>query len=190
MTSLNNIFKFGILLGTVILVLNACKKSEIYPDIPAIEFKSYYYKLDTSVQGVRDTLLGIIIGYKDGDGDIGLNKGDTFAPFNSVKVNDKETNKYRYNLYEEYYALNPITNVFEPVIKPNTLDTLIYTGRVENITPDGKHKAIRGEIDWQNPIPSQIEFPDMPRIIKVRVRIYDRALHESNTVESPEIILP
>lgn len=171
-------------------MISACKKSEIYPDIPAIEFKSYYFTVDTSAAEIKDTLLGVIISYKDGDGDIGLNKGDTFPPFNSVQVNGIETNKYRYNIYQEYYALNPVTNVFEPVIKPNTLDTLIIPARVENITPEGKHKAIRGQIDWQNPIPSRIEFPDMPRIVKVKVKIYDRALHESNTVESPEIVLP
>jgi hypothetical protein len=172
------------------ILLSTCKKSEIYPDIPAIEFKSYYFTVDTSAAGIRDTLLGIIISYKDGDGDIGLNSKDTFPPFNSVQVNNKETNKYYNNLYWEYKALNPITNVFEPVIKPNTTDTLIFQNRVENITPDGKHKAIRGEIDWQNSIPRLIDYPDMPRTVKIRIRIYDRALHESNTVESPIIVLP
>jgi hypothetical protein len=94
LASLNNILKYGMLCGTIMLVLSACKKSEIYPDIPAIEFKSYYFTVDTSAAGIRDTLLGIIISYKDGDGDIGLNSKDTFPPFNSVQVNNKETNKY------------------------------------------------------------------------------------------------
>lgn len=167
-------------------MLSACKKSEIYSDIPAIEFKNYYFTRDTT-GGVEVKKLGVIISYKDGDGDIGLNVGDTFPPFNSIQVNSKETNLYRYNIYKVFYALDTVTNTFEPLIIPNSTDTLISTGRVENITPDGKHKAIRGEIDWQNDLP---DYRDMSKTIKVKIRIYDRALHESNTVESPEIILP
>lgn len=167
-------------------MLSTCKKSEIYPDIPAIEFKSYYFTVDTT-GGAEVTKLGVIISYKDGDGDIGLNAGDTFAPFNSIKVNAKETNLYRYNIYEVFYELDTVTNSFKPLIIPNSTDTLVSTGRVENITPDGKHKAIRGEIDWQNDLP---EYKDMSKTIKVKIRIYDRALHESNTVESPDIVLP
>lgn len=189
MTSLNNILKFCALFGAVTVLFSTCKKSEIYSEIPAIEFKSYYFTVDTT-GGVTDTLLGIVISYKDGDGDIGLDIRDTFPPFNSIPVSGKETNKYYNNLYWEYQALNPLTNLFEPVIKPNSTDTLIFQNRVENITPDGKHKAIRGDIDWQNSIPRLIDYPDMPRTVKLKVRIYDRALHESNTVESPVIVLP
>ncbi|MES2560045.1 MAG: hypothetical protein V4590_09915 [Bacteroidota bacterium] len=168
------------------LALSACKKSEIYSDIPVIEFKNYYFTLDTT-GGANVEKLGIIISYKDGDGDIGLGDGDNDPPFHSDTVNGKETNVYHYNLYEEFFELDTATQTFKRIIKPNTTDSLVISGRVGNITPDGKHKAIRGDIDWQNDVP---KYPEMSGVIKVRIRIYDRALHESNTVESPEIVLP
>jgi len=166
-------------------VICGCKKSEIYPATPSIEFKSYYFTTDPVLP--TDTLMGIIFSYKDGDGDIGLNPEDTFPPYNSIRgENNKELNPYYYNLNIEYLAMSG-SGTFEPVIIPNTTDTLRYLARVQNITPDGRHKAIRGDIDWQILPPP---YPGVSRTIKVRVKIYDRALHESNTIESPVITLP
>jgi hypothetical protein len=170
----------------VSLVISSCKKREIYPEIPSIEFKSYYFTQDPILP--TDTLMGIIFSYRDGDGDIGLNAGDTFAPYNSIRGdNNRELNPYYYNLHIDYLALNTATGQYEHVIIPNTIDTLVYEARVQNITPDGKHKAIRGDIDWQILPPP---YPGVSRTIKVRVKIYDRALHASNTIESPAIRLP
>jgi hypothetical protein len=187
LTSLNNIFKYSSLLVCVALGLFACKKSETYSNVPLIEYKSVYSTLDENLE--TDTLLGIIFSYKDGDGDIGLNPGDTFAPFNSMPdINGKETNPYYYNLYIEYLTLD--NGVFKPVIIPNSTDTLRYFARLQNITPDGKYKAIRGDIDWKILPPSAQAYPGLSRTIKLKISIYDRALNKSNTTESPAIQLP
>lgn len=166
-------------------IISGCKKREIYPEIPSIEFKSYYFTTDPIL--ATDTLLGIIFSYKDGDGDIGLDPQDTFPPFNSMPgPNNKELNPFYYNLNIEYLSLSS-SGTFDPVIIPNTTDTLRYLARVQNITPEGKHKAIRGDVDWQILPPP---YPGVSRTIKVRLKIYDRALHESNMIESPVINLP
>jgi hypothetical protein len=167
------------------VLIGACKKKEIYPEIPSIEFKSYYFTTDPITP--TDTLLGVIFSYKDGDGDIGLNPEDTFPPYDSHRgANDKELNPYYYNLNIDYLVLGT-NGTFVPVIKPNTTDTLRFQARVQNITPEGRHKAIRGDIDWQILPPP---YENLPRVIKLKVKIYDRALHESNTIESPVITLP
>lgn len=183
-TSLNNIFKYSILGALVVWIYSGCKKSEIYPNIPELTFKSIYFTNDPIF--TTDTLIGVIFSYRDGDGDIGLNPGDTFAPFNSIKgENDKELNPYHYNLHIDYLTLQD--GVFKPVIIPNTTDTLRYQARLQNITPDGKHKAIRGDIDWQ--IPPAFD-QGIGRTVKLRIKIYDRALNASNTVESQVIVFP
>jgi hypothetical protein len=136
-----------------------------------------------------DTLLGVIFSYKDGDGDIGLNPGDTFAPYNSMPdANGKETNPYYYNLYIDYLTLD--NGEFKPVIIPNTTDTLRFFARIKNITPDGKYKAIRGDFDWRILPPSGPAYAGLSRTIKLKISIYDRALNKSNTAVSPAIQLP
>lgn len=167
------------------MAIGGCKKSEFFPIIPAIEFKDYYFTQDPDLP--TDTLLGLIFSYTDGDGDIGLNQGDTFPPFKSqIGPNDVQLNPYFYNLKIEY--LTQIEDgSFVPVIIPNRTDSLRYLARVQNITPDGKHKAIRGTIDWQILPPN---YDGLSRTLKVRIQILDRALHESNIIESPVIELP
>ncbi len=170
------------------MILSACKKSETYSNVPLIEYKSSYRIIDQNVN--TDTLLGVIFSYKDGDGDIGLDKQDTFPPYNSVPdSNSKETNPYYYNLTIEYLTLGD-GGVFKPVIIPNTTDTLRYNARLQNITPVGKYKAIRGDIDWRILPPSGPAYAGLSRTIKLRISIYDRALNKSNVAESPAIKLP
>lgn len=165
-----------------------CKKSEIFSIIPEIDFQSYYLTLDPDLP--TDTLIGIVFGYKDGDGDIGLDAKDTLPPFNSVlNKNNEELNIYHNNLIIEYLTQKE-DGSFGVVIKPGSSDTLIYRARVENITPEGKFKAIRGTIDWRISPPKPAAYPGLSRTIKLRLRIFDRGLHQSNVIESPIIRLP
>ncbi len=163
---------------------SGCKKSEVYPNIPELTFGSIYFTTDPII--TTDTLIGVIFTYQDGDGDIGLNQADTFPPYNSIKgENDQELNTYHYNLHIDYLTLQ--NGKFQPVIIPNTTDTLRYLARLQNITPEGKHKAIRGDIDWRILPPL---YQGVGRTVKLRIKIYDRALHASNVIESPVIELP
>lgn len=171
------------LLGLLIpVVYYSCKESEIYPDIPSIEFKSYSFTVDP-LSG--DTLLQLTLGYKDGDGDIGLNPGDTFPPYNPVGDSGVNINPYHNNIFADFYEWKE--NNWVRVINPASLDTVVTESRIENITPEGKHKAIRGTIEWQVPIPYYDELSDS---LLLSIWIYDRALHQSNIVQTPVIVLP
>ncbi len=172
------------MIGFIAVIASGCKKSEIYPIVPELEFSSYYFTTDPIIE--TDTLIGVVFNYKDGDGDIGLNPGDTFPPFNSILGdNNVELNPYYYNLHIDYLTLQD--GEFKPVIIPDRTDTLRYFARLQNITPEGKHKAIRGEINWQILPPP---YPGISRTVKLRIKIYDRALHQSNVIESTVIQLP
>ena len=62
--------------GAVLLMavlMSACLKTEEFPKEPHIDFKSYTRSTD------YDKLT---ISFTDGDGDIGLDQGDTLAPYN------------------------------------------------------------------------------------------------------------
>ncbi|MFN5665296.1 MAG: hypothetical protein ACK461_08975 [Bacteroidota bacterium] len=174
------LYKFAAI--TAVLAIGACKESEIYPNIPLIDFKNYALLLEPIT---KDTLIKVTIGYKDGDGDIGLNPEDTFPPFNYIPDTfNKNTNPYFDNFHVEY--LERKNGVWEPLVNPESKDTITFSARIENITPEGKFKAIRGTMEAEFFLPFYNERSDT---ILINVWIYDRALHKSNVVQSPVIVL-
>jgi hypothetical protein len=167
------------------LLFTTCKESEIYPVIPQLVYKSSYVLFD---QFNQDSLIVVKFAYYDGDGDIGLNAGDTFAPYNRVSdpnTPGKNINRYYDNCFARYYDYK--NGRFVPTVNPNDVkDTIIYTFRIPSLTPEGKHKAIRGEMEILM-FPS--EYDDRSDTVQFKVSICDRALHESNTIETPPIYL-
>lgn len=174
---------FILLLAATAVIYSGCKEKEIYPVIPFIKFKDAYVVKDSTGE---PSLIGLIINYRDGDGDIGLSAGDTFAPFNIVQLepNGPNVNYFYNNLYIDY--LEKDGDTYQYVVKPFSTDTLRKSTRVMNLTPDGKYKAIRGDIDIQFE-PSL--YPDRRDTIKLKVKLIDRSLNISNEIETPDIIL-
>lgn len=150
------------------LFITGCLKKENYPEIPAIQFVGFTEVFDTGRYAVR----GIItISFQDGNGDIGLNAGDTLPPYDKA-------GKYYYNFVVTY--LEKRKGIFDTV----PLDPP-YSARIPVLTPDDPNKAIKGLITDTlslNPKP-------VYDTVMFAVMIYDRALHPSNTVSTPEIIL-
>ena len=65
----------------------------------------------------------------------------------------------------------------------NTIDTPV-SSRIPYLTPDGKNKALKGDILRELNLP----FPLLNDTMKYDIFIYDRALHQSNTITTPEFI--
>lgn len=168
--------------------LSACKTKEIYSTVPIIEYKSSVFL--PAANGI-DSLLILTFSFKDGDGDIGLNQQDTFPPFQPDRNRyNKAANPYYYNLHVDYFEKN--NTIFTQVIKelepdsiPPVYDTLKYVYRIENITPDGRHKAIRGDIEVK--IAPSPHF-DAKDTVLYQFYIFDRSLNQSNVDRSPELV--
>ena len=56
----------------MVLLLPACLRTEEFPPEPRITFKAFNLVGDSA---------SIVITFTDGDGDVGLNPGDTFPPY-------------------------------------------------------------------------------------------------------------
>ncbi|MBK8341523.1 MAG: hypothetical protein IPK99_16790 [Flavobacteriales bacterium] len=159
--------KVALLLVGVAMVLGACLKTDEFPEEPIIGFKEFKTFGDSAA---------LTITFTDGDGDIGLGQGDTLPPF--------DTMPFVFNLFVEYEELQngvwvPFTGFTFPFLHQ----------RVPLITPTGQNKTLEGEITYR--------FTDWPTIpntpwdtVRYTVKLVDRALHESNTVRTDEIILP
>lgn len=146
-------------------MLAGCLKTEEFPVEPRIIYKSYQAHPDSS---------SLTISFTDGDGDIGLDQGDTLAPFNPGSP-------WYNNFFVDYYRLvdGEWTLVEFPL-------PLYY--RVPRITPSGQNKALEGDIAVR--LYSAV-VPQLPGdTIRFGIRLADRAQHMSNTVYSADIIVP
>ena len=162
-----------------------CKGNEIYPIVPAIVFKDAFVVYNSSN---TDSFVVLSFTYKDGDGDLGLDAGDSFPPYNTNTLgpNNSNTNRFANNIWVNYFQ--KANGMYSQPVIPFTSDTVREDIKVGNLTPDGANKAIRGEIRVQlNTVPRS--YPDHSDTIKLKVRLIDRALNISNEIETPDLYL-
>lgn len=160
-----------------ILIAGSCKKYEDFPSEPVIEYMDFTLLRDEMGIDQRGILK---FSYTDGDGNIGLHDTDTMAP-------------YDYNLFIRYFEQQ--NGVFKEIFLitptyPNDTtviyDTATFNGRIPILTPAGKNKAIRGEIEDTLFVNNVLSLYDT---IKFEAYIVDRDLNKSNTITTPPIII-
>jgi hypothetical protein len=154
----------------------ACTPDSLgFSDVPAISLESVSVLRD--LEG-NDSIIRMAIYFQDGDGDIGLTGADTSAP---------------YDLGSPYSHNFPVTYLVE-----NDLDSFVQLRktngdlygnqheRIPVITPSGKYKSISGILQVNLPAnPISLE----PKIVKLEMKLIDRALNMSNTVTTEVIQL-
>lgn len=163
-------------LEIILIALAACQKKIEYPIEPKITYQGLGYMMDAD-----STLTGevvVSIGYTDGDGDLGLDDADTLYPFGP---NDP----HYYNLIIDYLKWNGSAFVETPLLSWNqqtqSFDTVSFNARFKRLIFNDEEAAISGSIDYTLPAYNPLSPNDT---IKFKVRIIDRALHESNTIET------
>ena len=170
-----------ILVAVLGSILFSCRRIEEYPIEPAITYDNFVLLLNTQTGKTDRGVLSI--SYTDGDGDLGLDPGDTLPPF------DKGSDYY-YNILIKYFEKQNGTFVEVPLLSWNPdnqqYDTITFNGRFPNLTPEHGNKNIKGVIQDTLYVNNPLSDFDT---IKYKVSIYDRALHLSNEVETPEIII-
>lgn len=156
---------------SLLLFFAACVKKKNYPITPVIEFKSISFD-DVNRKA------NIIIGFKDGDGDLGLAE-----------------NNPTLGVYLKYYYkdVNGVYQTMDTSLLSPTYDTLIDTYLIKlDITPLGKNKAVEGDFiikrDYDALYYRHAFIPD-PQFVKYEFYIQDRAKHVSNRVQTTEIDL-
>ena len=150
------------------LGFTSCLKKEEYPIEPVIRWESYAVLSDANGY---DSLSFLTISYTDGDGDIGFLNRDTVAP-------------YKYNLFVKMLQMK--NGSLQEIVFPDT--NLNFNGRIPLLTPPGSNKNIKGEIEMM----IEIYFARpilLSDTIAFDLYIMDRALHKSNVVSSPLLLV-
>jgi hypothetical protein len=163
-------FRNAWVLFIMALLLPSCIKEENYSIIPEI----WYDNMTLVYNSANDPYpsKGILaITFQDGDGDIGLRARDTFPPFN-------KEGEYYYNYVIRYFEKRD-TGWAEVILNPP------YSARLPMLNMGYEGKPIKGLIvDTLQMDPA----PDFDTI-RFEMFIYDRALHKSNVVSTPPIVL-
>lgn len=170
----------------LLLAVAACQKEVEYPVEPQITYTgfSYLFNADSTFSGE-----GVIsFSYTDGDGDLGLDDGDTLYPFG---FNDP----YYYNMVIDYLKSENGVFVKTPLLSPHVpsgpadtlvlYDTVTFNARFHRLRESEDPKAISGTMDYKLTVQNPFSPDDT---IKFEIRIIDRALHESNVIQTEPII--
>lgn len=147
-----------------------CLPEPNFPDEPLIEFHSF----DLTPAGGRE----LVIGFSDGDGNVGLAQGDTLAPF-------CPTCEHHQNLKCEYQEWRDTAWV-EIGLNPDAGQIPFYY-RVPPAAPTGQNPAQSGTIaiamnSWHLNSP----YDSM----RFRIQLFDRDLNASNQVFTPGTLKP
>lgn len=166
-----------IILLLLFALLWSCKKYEDYPDEPRIEFLDFVLLRDD--QGIDQRGM-LTFGFTDGDGNLGLFNSDTLPPFDYnlfIRYFEKQNGTFREVFLVTPVYLNDTTVIY---------DTATFNGRIPNLTPAGKNKAISGEIRDTLFVNNPLSRFDT---IMFEVYIKDRDLNASNTIQTPPIVV-
>ena len=166
-------------------LLSGCITEPKFPKEPRISFESIQKINKPAVigqvgGGERDSVI-ITIRFEDGDGDLGLIKGQANEePWKTELRNyDVQTFVKRGNTWEDYKEQGKKINqsgnfVFDPPV----------------VGPSSKPSPIEGTLDYSLIFYQNKIKPSTPNdTVKFNIFIRDRARHESNRVETAPIIV-
>ena len=171
--------KITIVLSFALALLTACQKHPEYPIEPVISYHGLSYLMDADSTLTGEVILSI--GYTDGDGDLGLDDSDSIYPFGNQ-------DPHYYNLLIDYLKWDGEQYVETPLLSWNqqvqAYDTISFNARFKRLVFYDEVKAISGTIEYKMLLLNPLSPTDT---VKLRVHVIDRALHESNTIETEAI---
>lgn len=175
------------LIGLLLMALGlvSCQKPVEYPVEPKIAYEgfSYLFNPDSTFSGE-----GVVsFSYTDGDGDLGLDEADTLYPFGFK-------DPHYYNMEVDYlkcengvFVKTPLLSPHVPTSPDDTLvlfDTVTFNARFKRLRDSEDPNAISGTMDYK--LTAQNPFSPNDTV-KFEIRILDRALHVSNTIQTEPI---
>ncbi len=151
--------------GVAFIVGTACLRDDAFPPQPNIT--------EAVLIPNPDSTAVMRISFTDGDGDIGLNEGDTLAPFNpgSEFFSNLIFNYFEFSngkWQRVYLGIDPVTG--------DTTNPFSY--RIPVLETDGRDKALEGDIDVDMPFGYFNPFTEADSL-RYEVVLYDRALNEA-----------
>ena len=170
---------------TLFVIISSCQKPVEYPVEPAIEYQGFTYLFNADSTFTGEGVIAF--SYTDGDGDLGLDDADTLYPFG---FNDP----HYYNMVVDYLKSENGVFVKVPLLSPHVpanpadtlvlFDTVTFNARFHRLRDNDDPKAISGTMEYKLTVQNPFSPNDT---VKFEIHILDRALHESNTIQTEAI---
>lgn len=169
----------------VVLAVCSCQKPVEYPIEPRIAYEGFTYLINSDSTFTGEGVISF--SYTDGDGDLGLDDSDTVSPFG---FNDA----HYYNMVIDYlrcvngvFVKTPLLSPHVPAHPGDTLvlfDTVTFNARFKRLRDSEEPKAISGTMNYKLTVKNPLSPNDT---VKFEIHILDRALHESNMIQTDPI---
>ena len=164
--------------GLVFLLCGAlfCDEPPQYDNVPHIEYVETKRERTMVNDAFVDDIIPIIH-FEDGDGDLGLtNENLETAPYNE---GDNGINYFIDVLIKRNNAFVPLELPFG------------YSGHFFPLSPDGRIGPLEGDLKYKIRFDERTVSRLIKRgdVLKFRIRIRDREFHDSNWVDSDEIVM-
>ena len=179
--------KIRTIIGLLLLALAvcSCQKPVEYPIEPKIEYQGFTYLINADSTFSGEGIIAF--SYTDGDGDLGLDDSDTLPPFGFHDT-------HYYNMVIDYlkcvngeFVKMPLLSPHVPTGPADTLvlyDTVTFNARFKRLRDSDEPKAISGTMEYKLTVQNPFSPTDT---VKFEIRILDRALHVSNTIQTEPI---
>ncbi|ARS37718.1 hypothetical protein CA264_04365 [Pontibacter actiniarum] len=171
--------KYGALLLVVALIAAGCREEPNYSDVPEITFDRVEQYTFTKNKVTFDSLV-IAVDYQDGDGNLGLSRGEG----GSQSGPDFEP---PFNPGSQYFD-NFIVNLQVKRDGEYVNSPVNFNGRFPRLSSDEKEEALEGEIRYTITSFTTESYP-FRDTVRFEVFIYDRALNKSNVVYTDDVVL-
>jgi hypothetical protein len=173
----------GVLL--LALVVCSCQKPVEYPIEPRIAYEGFTYLINADSTFSGEGIVSF--SYTDGDGDLGLDDSDTLPPFGFHDA-------HYYNMVIDYlkcvngeFVKTPLLSPHVPTNPADTLvlyDTVTFNARFKQLRDSEEPRAISGKMEYKLTVQNPFSPNDT---VKFEIHILDRALHESNVIQTEAI---
>ena len=179
--------KIRTIIGLLLLAFAvcSCQKPVEYPIEPKITYEGFTYLINADSTFSGEGIVAF--SYTDGDGDLGLDDSDTLSPFGFYDA-------HYYNMVIDYlkcvngeFVKMPLLSPHVPTSPADTLvlyDTVTFNARFKRLRDSEEPKAISGTMEYKLTVQNPFSPNDT---VKFEIRILDRALHESNVIQTEPI---
>lgn len=179
--------KIRTIIGLLLLAMAvcSCQKPVEYPIEPKITYEGFTYLINADSTFSGEGIVAF--SYTDGDGDLGLDDSDTLPPFGFHDA-------HYYNMVIDYlkcvngeFVKMPLLSPHVPTSPADTLvlyDTVTFNARFKRLRDSEEPKAISGTMEYKLTVQNPFSPNDT---VKFEIRILDRALHESNVIQTEPI---
>ncbi|UOQ76752.1 hypothetical protein MUN84_19925 [Hymenobacter sp. 5516J-16] len=174
---------YAALLAFTGLATASCVSEPDYSETPEIAFKKIVVNRIIRPTGAFDT-VAVTVSFKDGDGDLGLNNDEISFPYSQIDQNG-QPNKY----YNNYFFTPQVRNS-DNTYTDLPLGNFNYNSRYPRLEPEsqGSRKApLKGELTFGQNFFQGSFAPGA--VVRFKVQIVDRALHESNEIVTDPITI-